>query len=91
MNKQELIDRVAVQAGITKKAAAESVASVLDTIQAGLAETGDVQIVGFGSFVVKHRAARTGRNPQTGVALAIPESYTVGFKPGKALKEAVTP
>ena len=90
MNKQELIDAILAnkEAGIESKAAAgRAVDAVLDGIAAGIKKDGNVQLIGFGTFSVKARAARTGRNPQTGAAIKIKASKTVGFKAGAALKE----
>ncbi len=89
MNKADLIDTVAVSADISKAAAARCVDTVFDSITASLASGDSVTIVGFGTFSVKARAARTGRNPQTGAAIQIAASNLPGFKAGKALKDAV--
>ena len=89
MNKQELIDAILAnkEAGIeSKAAAARALDAVLDGIAAGLKKDGNVQLIGFGTFSVKSRAARTGRNPQTGATIKIKASKTVGFKAGAALK-----
>ena len=89
MNKQELIDAILAnkEAGIESKAAAgRALDAVLDGIAAGLKKDGNVQLIGFGTFAVKSRAARTGRNPQTGATIKIKASKTVGFKAGAALK-----
>ena len=89
MNKQELIDAILAnkEAGIeSKAAAARAVDAVLDGIAAGIKKDGNVQLIGFGTFSVKTRAARTGRNPQTGATIKIKASKTVGFKAGAALK-----
>lgn len=89
MNKTELVNSVAEQAELTKKDAAQVVDAVFDTILNAL-KTGDsVQILGFGNFEIRDRAARTGRNPQTGEEIEIPASKVPAFKPGKQLKEAV--
>ncbi len=90
MNKQDLIEAILAnkEAGIDSKAAAgRAVDAVLDGIAAGIKKDGNVQLIGFGTFSVKARAARTGRNPQTGAAIKIKASKTVGFKAGAALKE----
>ncbi len=90
MNKQELVGAVAGNkaSGIESKAAAErAVNAVLDGIEAGIKKDGSVQLIGFGTFVVKTRAARMGRNPATGEAIQIKASRTVGFKAGQGLKE----
>ena len=89
MNKQELIDAILANkdAGIESKAAAgRALDAVLDGIAAGIKKDGNVQLIGFGTFAVKTRAARTGRNPQTGATIKIKASKTVGFKAGAALK-----
>ena len=90
MNKQDLIEAVLAnkEAGIeSKAAAARAIDAVLDGIAAGIKKDGNVQLIGFGTFSVKSRAARTGRNPQTGATIKIKASKTVGFKAGAALKE----
>ena len=89
MNKADLIDAVAESADISKAAAARCVDTVFDRITASLAAGDSVTVVGFGTFTVKDRAARTGRNPQTGAAIQIAASNLPGFKAGKALKDAV--
>lgn len=89
MNKQDLIEAILAnkEAGIESKAAAgRAVDAVLDGIAAGIKKDGNVQLIGFGTFSVKSRAARTGRNPQTGATIKIKASKTVGFKAGAALK-----
>jgi DNA-binding protein HU-beta len=90
MNKQELIDAILQdkQSGIETKAAAErALNAVLDGIESGLKKDGNVQLIGFGTFAVKNRAARKGRNPSTGEEIKIKASRTVGFKAGTSLKE----
>ena len=89
MNKSELITAVAEQTGLSKKDAEKAVKAVFDTIEAAVAKGDKVQIVGFGAFETKVQAAREGRNPATGEAIQIPESKTVKFSAGKALKEKV--
>lgn len=89
MNKNELITAVAEKAGISKKDSESAVNAVVDAITESLKKGDKVQIVGFGTFEVKDRAARTGRNPATGEPVEIPASYAPTFKAGKALKEAV--
>lgn len=89
MNKQELIDNVQATLGSTKTHAAEALNAVLKGIEAGLVDSGEVTLAGFGTFNVRHRAARLGRNPSTGDPVDVPASSTVGLKPGKALKAAV--
>ena len=88
-NKAELIELMAEQAGIPKAAATRALSSILDGIVASLQSGNQVAIAGFGSFVVKTRAARKGRNPQTGAEIDIPAANVPSFKPGKALKDAV--
>lgn len=89
MNKTELIAQVAEQTKMTKKDATQAVDAVFDAIEEAL-KTGDkVQLIGFGNFEVRERAARKGRNPQTGEEIQIPASKVPAFKPGKALKDLV--
>jgi DNA-binding protein HU-beta len=89
MNKSELIDAVALSADISKAAAGRALDATIDTIAEALRSGDQVTLVGFGTFQVKDRAARTGRNPQTGEAIQIKASRVPGFKAGKALKDAV--
>ena len=89
MNKTELIAAVAEQTGATKKETEAMVNALFETISTELAAKGRVQLVGFGAFETKTRAARTGRNPRTKEAVEIPESTVPVFKAGKALKEKV--
>lgn len=89
MNKTELIDAVAEGADISKAAATRAVDTVLDSIASSLAKGDAVTLVGFGTFSVKDRAARTGRNPRTGEPIQIAAAKVPGFKAGKALKDAV--
>ena len=89
MNKAELIDSVAEASDISKAAATRAVDAVLDNITGALKKDEQVTLVGFGTFTVRNRAARIGRNPQTGEAIQIKASRVPGFKPGKALKNAV--
>lgn len=89
MNKSELIDAVAGNADISKADAGRAVDALVNTISGAL-KTGDsVTLVGFGTFLVRDRAARTGRNPKTGEVLQIKASKVPAFKAGKALKDAV--
>lgn len=90
MNKTELINAVAVSADVSKKEAEAVISAALDAITAALKEGDKVQLVGFGSFEVKKRAARVGRNPKTKEAIEIPASVVPVFKAGKALKDAVS-
>lgn len=89
MTKVELVSQVAEQADFTKKDARAAVDAVLDAIQTALANGEKVQMVGFGNFEVRQRAARKGRNPQTGEEIEIAATKVPAFKAGKALKEAV--
>lgn len=89
MNKADLVAKVAEKSGVTKKDAEKAVAGIFAAVQEALADGDKVQVLGFGTFEVKERAARTGRNPQTGEELQIAASKNPSFKPGKALKEAV--
>jgi DNA-binding protein HU-beta len=89
VNKTELIDAVAEGADISKAAATRAVDTVLESITGSLAKGDAVTLVGFGTFSVKDRAARTGRNPRTGEAIQIAAAKVPGFKAGKALKDAV--
>lgn len=88
MNKTELIDAIAVGADISKASAARALDTMLDTVTDSLRKGEPVALVGFGTFAVKGRAARTGRNPQTGKEIEIAAANVPGFKPGKALKDA---
>jgi DNA-binding protein HU-beta len=89
MNKAELIAAVAAKTGDTKKAAEESLNALVSAISDSLAKGEKVQLVGFGSFEVRKRAARKGRNPQTKAEIKIPASKAPVFKAGKALKDLV--
>ena len=89
MNKTELIAAAAEKAGLSKKDCEKAVNGALDAIAEALAAGDRVQLVGFGSFEVKERAARVGRNPQTKQEIKIPASRDPKFKAGKALKDAV--
>lgn len=89
MNKQELIDNVAEEAGINKAEAGRALDAVLDSITDALSGGKTVTLVGFGTFSVKARAARMGRNPRTGEAMKIKASKAPAFKAGKSLKDAV--
>ena len=89
MNKAELIAAVAEKAGLSKKDAEAARSAALETITAALREGDKVQLVGFGSFEVKKRAARVGRNPVTKASIEIPETRVPVFKAGKALKDQV--
>jgi DNA-binding protein HU-beta len=89
MNKSDLIEAVAEAADISKAAAGRAVDGVTDAIIAALKGGETVSLIGFGTFVVKERAARTGRNPKTGASIEIGASKTPSFKAGKALKDAI--
>ena len=89
MNKAELIAAVAEKTGMSKKDTEAVIAATLNTITEALAEEEKVQLVGFGSFEVKKREARTGLNPKTLEKIEIPASRAPVFKAGKALKDAV--
>jgi DNA-binding protein HU-beta len=89
MNKGELIEAVAAAADLTKTDATKAVEAFVDTVTKALKKGDQVAIVGFGSFSVKSRAARQGRNPKTGETINIAASRVPGFKAGKALKDAV--
>jgi DNA-binding protein HU-beta len=89
MTKAELIEQIATQTGITKKAATESLSVVLDEIGGALAKGEKVTLPGFGVFSVSERAARVGKNPQTGAEIKIAACKVPKFKPGKALKDSV--
>ena len=88
-NKADLVDKVADKTGLTKKDSNAAVEAVFDSIQEYLAEEEKVQLIGFGTFEVRERAARKGRNPQTGEEIQIPATKVPAFKAGKNLKEAV--
>jgi DNA-binding protein HU-beta len=89
LNKAELVSAVAEKADMSKKDAEKAVSAVFATIEQSLAQSEKVQLVGFGTFEVKDRAERTGRNPQTKETILIPAAKVPGFKAGKALKDAV--
>ncbi len=89
MNKSQLIDKIAANADISKAAAGRVLEAFISTVTESLQAGDDVALVGFGSFVVKDRAARTGRNPQTGKEITIQAAKVPGFRAGKALKDAV--
>ncbi|WP_338450947.1 HU family DNA-binding protein [Niallia oryzisoli] len=89
MNKTELVKAVATQAELSQKDAAKAVDALVETISNTLAQEEKIQIIGFGTFEVRERSARTGRNPQTGEEIQIAASKVPAFKAGKELKEAV--
>jgi nucleoid DNA-binding protein len=89
MNKRELVEAVCAQLETTKTAAEETVNVVLKAVQEGVQADGQVSIAGFGTWNLRQRAARTGRNPQTGEPMEISASTSVGFKPAKAWKDSL--
>ena len=89
MNKTELIDHIAAEADISKAAAGRSLDALFSAVKKTLKKGNTVTLVGFGTFAVTTRAARTGRNPRTGEAIKIKKSKVPKFRPGKALKDAV--
>jgi DNA-binding protein HU-beta len=89
VNKSELIDAIADGADISKASAGKALDVVLEAITGALKKGDQVSLVGFGTFAVKHRPARTGRNPQTGKEIQIAAANVPGFKAGKSLRDAV--
>ena len=89
MNKTELIEHIAKNADISKAAATRALESTIGAIRTTLKKGGSVSLVGFGTFAVGKRAARTGRNPRTGQQIKIKASKNPSFKAGKALKDAI--
>ena len=89
MNKTELVKAVAEQAELTQKDATKAVDALIETISETLDKEEKIQLIGFGTFEVRERSARKGRNPQTGEEIEIAASKVPAFKPGKELKEAV--
>ncbi len=89
MTKTDLINLLAKDLGITKVQAGKSIDSILSGMKGALAKGEDVQLIGFGSFTAAKRAARTGRNPQTGQSIKIPAKTVPKFRAGKALKDAL--
>ena len=89
MNKQELIENIATSADITKAAAGRALDAMIDGITDSLKQGDSVVLVGFGTFNVRDRAARTGRNPQTGAPIEIKAAKVPAFKAGKSLKDAI--
>ncbi len=89
MNKSDLVDAMASDAGISKAAAKKALDSVMENVEKTLKKGGRVSLVGFGSWSVSKRAAREGRNPQTGKTIKIAAKKVVKFKPGSELKDAV--
>ena len=89
MNKSDLIEHIASQADISNAAATRALDAIVGGVKTTLKKSGSVTIVGFGTFAVTKRAARTGRNPRTGAAIKIKAAKVPKFKPGKALKDAI--
>lgn len=89
MKKPELAAAIASKADVTKDKAGEILNIITDEITNAMSQNDTVSLIGFGSFTCRERSARTGKNPQTGATIQIPASRTVGFKAGKALKDAV--
>ena len=89
MNKSELIDHIAKQADISKAASGRALEAIIGAVRHQLKKGNDVTLVGFGTFAVGKRAARTGRNPRTGAAIKIKAAKVPKFRPGKALKDAI--
>lgn len=89
MRKPELAAAIADQAGLSREKASEVITAFTDQISASVAKGQDVSLTGFGSFNIRKREARNGRNPRTGATIRIPASRAVSFRPGKALKDAV--
>jgi len=89
VNKTELIEQIATDADLSKAAAARALESMVETVKKTLKKGGTVSLVGFGTFSVGKRAARTGRNPRTGAPLKIKAAKVAKFRPGKALKDAL--
>jgi len=89
MNKSELIDAIADNSGLSKADSGRALDAVITSVTGALKDSDQVTIVGFGTFLVRQRSARTGRNPQTGAEIQIAAANVPAFKPGKALKDAV--
>lgn len=89
MNKSELVDAIAENSGLSKVDSAKALNAFIESVTGAVTRGDDVVLVGFGTFSVKERAARTGRNPKTGEPLEIAASKVPGFKAGKGLKDAV--
>ena len=89
MNKSDLINAIADSADLSKADAGRALDATVDAITNSLKANDSVSLVGFGTFLVRERAARSGRNPQTGATIQIAASKSVGFKAGKALKESL--
>lgn len=89
MNKTDLIDHIAAQADVSKAAAGRALDAFVGAVKATLKKGGSVTLVGFGTFVVGKRAARSGRNPRTGASIKIKAAKVPKFRPGKGLKDAI--
>ena len=89
MRKPELAAAIADKTGLTREKAGEVINAFTDQVSAAAARGEDVTLIGFGTFNIRSREARNGRNPQTGASIQIPASKTVAFKAGKALKDAI--
>ena len=89
MNKLDLVNAISKETGVSKKVADQALAAVLDSIKEGLKKGEKVSLVGFGTFETRKRAARKGRNPQTGKEMKIAAKTVPAFRPGKALKDSV--
>jgi DNA-binding protein HU-beta len=89
LNKKELIEQIAKHADISKAAAGRALDATLGAVKTAMKKGGTLTLVGFGSFYVSKRAARTGRNPRTGAAIKIKSAKVPKFRPGKALKDAI--
>ncbi len=89
MNKSELINAIATHSGLTKADADRALGALVQTVESTLKAGDSISLVGFGTFEVKERAERAGRNPQTGEAITIAAAKVPGFKAGKGLKDAV--
>ena len=89
MNKSELIANISEKAGLQKKEAEQALNAFMESVEEGLSQGEKVQIMGFGTFEVRHRAARKGKNPQTGQEIDIAATISPAFKAGKTLKDKV--
>ena len=89
MNKSQLVESIASKTGFTKKDSEKALAAVLESVEKALVKGDKVQLIGFGTFGTKKRAARTGRNPRTGATIKVPASKVVSFAPSSALKDNV--
>lgn len=89
MNKSQLIDKIAENADLSKASAGRALDALIEVLSDSLKEGNPVQLVGFGTFSVRERSERMGRNPKTGAEIKIPAAKVPGFKAGKTLKEAV--